>query len=91
MKNLPLNKILLTITKTSHQTDTGIIVDDISDNRVEVGFTKQSITIYDNPPTVKIGEIPEGSKVVYKKGTDTAISSDEAIVDYENVLYWENN
>lgn len=83
------NRILIEMQEAEHSTEYGIIVDSKSDKFADHGIVKQESKCFDVDDVNRTYVIPEGAHILYSKGAVTPISDTEGVVEFKNVIGWE--
>lgn len=84
------NRILIEMQEAEHSTEFGIIVDSKSDKYADHGTVKQAAKCFDAEDTSRTYEIPAGAHILYSKGMVTPISDGQGVVEFKNVIGWED-
>ena len=82
------NTLLIELQEAEHSTTTGIIVDQTDDKFVSHGKLVQDAFVKDFENEAYY-VIPVGAHILYSKDKHVPVSEKEAVVEYKNVIGWE--
>lgn len=83
------NKLWIKLQEAEHSTDFGIIVDSKSDKFVDYGILLQDQECYEETKPEEVYKLTKGMRISYSKNMMTPLTEDEGIVDFKNVIGWE--
>lgn len=83
------NKLWIKMQEAEHSTASGIIVDSKSDKFVDYGILLQDQECYEETKPEEVYKLSKGAKISYSKGMVTPLTEDEGIVEFKNVIGWE--
>lgn len=83
------NTLLIRMQEVEHTTESGFIIDQESDNLISHGELIQEAVVYTNEYQGHTYIIPEGSHIMYSKDRVTVIEEGVGVVEFKNVVAWE--